>query len=437
MSVAPARAAGESEPGLSVPSPGVVNIAVRSSSGPGAVSIQRDGSLVVAATTISDNPRRVTVSRFDLTSGGKLTNHATTQVGDIAPHNVAEVTIAANGEIILAGDAYAPGVVNSQYGGSALAFLVARFSAAGKLDMSFAGGWVLTDVGRHKNHNIAHGVVVQPDGKVIVTGNSLVPYWLIMTAYSFATVRYNTEGSLDRSFGDEGRVITRMGTSREDSANVVLLSSDGKIIVVGAADTRKNVYCEGKFLDCLQSARSDFALARYLPDGQLDRTFNTDGRIGPIGLGVDSAAYAATLDVHNRIVVAGSVTLAHQRPGSRGSFAPAIARYTNDGALDPAFGGSGVVQLEADGAFTRILALAAQPDGKSLLLGISAEANADPAQRRSGSTLTEQWIRSLAKMACFPCGLVKTRLGVTASLYNRMESSFLRDSASSKKIRIS
>jgi DNA-binding beta-propeller fold protein YncE len=176
MSLTPARAADAPAPRISVPSPGAVSIVLGLSAGPGAVSLQRDGSLVVAATTVSDNPRRANLFRFGLTSNGQLANHATAQMGDVVPHNLADVTITSKGEIIVVGDAYALGVTNSQYGGGALAFMVARFSAEGRLDTSFGGsGWILTDLGRRKNHNIAHGVAVEPDGKILVTGNSLCP----------------------------------------------------------------------------------------------------------------------------------------------------------------------------------------------------------------------------------------------------------------------
>jgi uncharacterized delta-60 repeat protein len=370
LSLLEARAAEPPDLQVTVPSPGTVSIAIGSASGPGALTVRPDGSMIVAATTISDNPRRGNLVRFSLTSTGALAAHAVGQIGDVAPHEFADATITSNGDVIVVGDAYAPEVVNSQYGGGALAFLTARLLPDAKLDTGFAGsGWMLTDVGGRKNHNIAHSTAVQSDGKILVAGNSLVRYKLIMSAYSFATVRFSIDGSLDKSFGDDGRVITRMGTSREDDARVVLALPDGRITVVGTADTRQNVHCEGKTLDCLQAARTDFALARYLTNGKLDGAFGRNGRAGPIGLGLESAAYAATVDAQQRVIVAGTVTLAYRRPGNRGSQAPAVARYTMSGDRDQTFGTGGVVQLQADGAFGRILALAAQADGKIIAVG--------------------------------------------------------------------
>jgi uncharacterized delta-60 repeat protein len=233
-----------------------------------------------------------------------------------------------------------------------------------------SGGWALTDVGKRNNHNIPHGVAVQRDGRILATGNSLVPYWLVITAYSFATVRYDVDGSLDASFGDGGRVVARMGTSREDDAHTVLVLSDGRIVVAGTADSRQNVHCEGTFLDCLQAGRSDFSLARYLPNGQLDKSFGRNGRTGPFGLGWATTAYTAALDSHDRVLVGGFGTLSEDRSTDRVivTRAPAIVRYNADGSLDQSFGQAGVVLLEA--GETAIAAVAVQLDAKIVAVGL-------------------------------------------------------------------
>ncbi len=381
VSLVQASAAETPEPRISVSSPGAVSIAVGSAPGSGAVSVAHDGTIRIAATTVSGDPSRGNLATLSLTSGGALANHATAPIGDIvlntgANNKVADVTFAPDSSIVVAAEAFAPGVVNSQYGDGTLVFVVARFLPDGRPDTGFGrGGWTLTDVAQRKNHNIPQGVAVQPDGKIIVTGNSLVSYWLIMTAYSFATVRYNVDGSLDNSFGDGGRVITRMGVSREDDAHAALVLPDGKIVVVGTADSDLNVHCEDdtflvRLLNCAgQAGHRDFALARYLSNGQLDKSFGRDGRAGPAGLAEASAAYTATLDAHNRVVVAGTVTLAFQRPGNRGSQAPVLGRYNVDGGFDQSFGKGGVVQLEADGAFEGIAAVAIEPNDKVIVLG--------------------------------------------------------------------
>jgi uncharacterized delta-60 repeat protein len=363
-----ARAEDPIRPRFSSPSLGVVAIAVAPKTSLGAIAARTNGTLLVAVTT-KVAQRRDNLSMLNLTADGLLVDNTTRPIADVELNSVGEVTITADGAIFVIGDAYAPGVVNSQYGARTLEFLVARFLPSGKPDTNFGhDGWTLTDVGQLKNHNIPHGVAIQGDGRIVVAGNSLVPYWLIMTAYSFSTVRYDANGSVDASFGRDGRVITRMGSSREDAAQAVLATSDGKIVVVGTADTTKNVHCDGNFLDCLQAARSDFALARYLPSGQLDTSFGNGGRTGPIGVGWTSAASSAASDMDGRIVVGGSVTLSQDRATNRSTQAPAIARYGLDGKLDHSFGKGGVVLLESGG--TAITAIAAMPDGKIVVGGL-------------------------------------------------------------------
>ena len=369
MPLATARTPSEpSGPRISSPSPGVVGIALGSATRMGAVTVQHDGTILVAATTMV-TPRRGNLIRLSLTANGTMAAHAMTQIADVDLNNVGDVTITSEGGIVVVGDAYAPGIVNSQYGGGALGFLVARFLPNGGPDTSFgSSGWTLTDVGQRNNHNIPHGVAVQRDGRILATGNSLVPYWLIMTAYSFATVRYNVDGSLDNTFGERGRVITRMGTSREDDAHAVLVLPDGRIVVVGTADSTQNLHCKG--LDCLQAGRSDFSLARYLPDGQLDKSFGRNGRTGPFGLGWATTAYTAALDSHDRVLVGGFVTLSEERSNDRVHVtrAPVIVRYNTDGSLDQSFGNAGVVLLEAGG--TAITTVGVQPDAKVVAFGL-------------------------------------------------------------------
>jgi uncharacterized delta-60 repeat protein len=344
-----ARAMEPPEPRISSPSPGVVNIALELAARMGGVAIQNDGTIVVAATTISGGSHRGILIR--LTPNGVLADHGILQIGDVIM-NVGDVTVTSEGEIVVVGDAYRPESAGNQQ--VRADFLVARFLPDGRPDTSFGrGGWTLTDVGQRDDHDIAKSVVVQPDGRILVTGQSNVPYWLIMRAYSFATVRYNVDGSLDNSFGDGGRVITRMGVSREDDGCAVLILPGGKIVVAGAADS--------------SSGRPDFALARYLPNGQLDRSFGRSGKSGPFGLGLASYAYSAALDAHQRVVVGGFVTLSEDHLVSQ---APVLVRYNIDGSLDQSFGNGGVVVLQAGGYLGEIEAVAVQPDAKIIGLGL-------------------------------------------------------------------
>jgi len=107
---------------------------------------------------------------------------------------------------------------------------LARYNTDGTLDTTFGtGGTVTTDIYSGDHTDNARSVAIQTDGK-IVAGN-----------YSFALVRYNTNGTLDTAFGTGGKV-----TSDWDYAYAVAIQSDGKIVAVG------------------RSNNGDFLVVRYL-----------------------------------------------------------------------------------------------------------------------------------------------------------------------------
>src|SRR5207253_2783347 len=112
---------------------------------------------------------------------------------------------------------------------------------------------------------VASSVVIQPDGKIVVAGGA---FPLFTFAGDFKVVRYNSNGSLDTSFGDGGIVTT---TFPEGSyAFDVALQADGKIIAAGTVFVDFNPG---------DSSNTDFALARYNPDGTPDATFGNGGQV--------------------------------------------------------------------------------------------------------------------------------------------------------------
>ena len=139
-------------------------------------------------------------------------------------------------------------------------FALARYNADGTLDTSFSGdGKQRTDFGG--NPDGATGVVLQADGKIVVVGSSIHDDG----GGYFALARYNPDGSLDASFSGDGKQTTNFGSSGVGGATGVALQGDGKIVVVGSSNFGG-------------SHTSDFALARYNPNGSLDTSFSGDGR---------------------------------------------------------------------------------------------------------------------------------------------------------------
>jgi len=142
--------------------------------------------------------------------------------------------------------------------------LSASISAApGDLDPTFGNGGIVITRGNSLNHlDYALGMAIQPDGKIVVVGDGSISGLI----GDFAVVRYNTDGSLDASFGG-GIVITPVGNS-QDQARSVAIQADGKIVVAG-------FICNGVGI----CGASSLAVVRYNPNGSLDTSFNGTGKV--------------------------------------------------------------------------------------------------------------------------------------------------------------
>jgi uncharacterized delta-60 repeat protein len=251
------------------------------------------------------------------------------------------VALQSDGKIVAAGST------------SGTAFLLARFNADGSLDQAFGtNGSVETTFGDQTAAGRA--IVVQADGKIIVVGVSGAgPY---SELNDFALARYNSNGSLDQSFGSGGKVKTHFPgvDNTGSSATSVALQSDGKLVVGGYHK---------------QSDRTphEFALARYNSNGTLDSAFGQAGKVMTrIGLG-DAYSFGIALQSNGRIVLAGySYTTADH--------AFTLAGYTSNGTLDSSFGTGGLVTTDFAGTTDDIAyAMTMQSDGKLVVAGRTGE----------------------------------------------------------------
>ncbi|MCP4349586.1 MAG: hypothetical protein GY795_29245, partial [Desulfobacterales bacterium] len=192
------------------------------------------------------------------------------------------------------------------------------------------------------------GLLIQPDEKIVVTGISYNG-----TDNDFAVVRYNTDGSLDTSFGGDGTVTTPVG-SGEDMGGFAAVQSDGKIVLAGYS---------------FNGSDDDFAVVRYNTDGSLDTGFGTGGKLTtPVGSG-DDRSYGVCIQSDEKIVITGE-----SYNGSNYDFA--VARYNSDGTLDTAFGNGGIVTADTKNADNGIYAAAVQSDGNIVAAGYSISAYA-------------------------------------------------------------
>src|ERR671939_76168 len=201
-------------------------------------------------------------------------------------------------------------------------------------------------------NDAANAVAIQPNGKIVVAGYSGIDY-------NFTLARYNSNGTLDRSFGGDGKVITRFysdispGEVLGSVARAVALQPDGKIVAAGSVSGE-------------DAGGPSFAFARYNPDGQLDTSFDGDGKLMTI-FGVSfSEANDIVVQPNGKILVAGSIG-----PGS--DFA--LVRYNSNGSLDTSFDSDGMLVENIFGRGEFLSAVALQPDGKIVAAGYAIDAD--------------------------------------------------------------
>ena len=252
-----------------------------------------------------------------------------------------DVVIQPNGRIIVVGSA-GPNPGGEQYG-------LTRYNPNGSIDTSFSGdGKQTTTLGR------AEAAALQPDGKIVAVGNGGDGRGGRNNFSDFTVARYNPDGSLDRSFSGDGKVVTDF-LDYYDSARDVAIQPDGKIVVAGFVT--------------FGSAGGDFGLARYHSNGALDTSFDQDGKvITDILGGSDDDAAALVLQPDGKIVVAGDSRTNQNTFDSRFT----LARYNSDGSLDTTFGHDGKVTTGPSFNGPRAAhAVALQSDGKIVAAGIA------------------------------------------------------------------
>ena len=358
-----------------------------------AITVRPDGKLVVAGERF--------LARYDdadgaldgsFGDGGIVTTGLDSGFLDFA----SDVAIAPDGKIV------AVGIDNS---GPSEDFRIERYDPSGVPDASFGAagtGAVTTDF--HGDTDRAYAVAVQPDGKIVVAGHATDAAG---TGNDFAVARYDVDGELDPTFGDDGTgMVTTDIAGVADFAYAIALQPDGAIVLAGRVsndggggffglarytpDGRLDgtfgsngttigdfghggiaeavvVQPDGKLL-VAGNAIGDFALARFDADGSQDLTFGTGGLVttdfGPLVGNTPAPDYAHDLavDTDGSIVVVGTTEF-----GGGSDFA--IARYDSDGDLDPGFGTDGLLTVDFAAGFDSGHDIAIQPDGKIVAVG--------------------------------------------------------------------
>ena len=304
-----------------------------------------------------------------------------------------EVAVQSDGRILVAGTAEVGGTED---------FALARYNADGSLDNGFGAGGVVTTPFTSGSKDEGIGVTVQPDGRIVVVGRTAASG----ADFDFAIARYTSNGSLDPSFGGDGTVITDFGAGLA-TARAVVIQPDDRILVVGdvgsdfalarydadgnldgsfgsSGTTTANATAgdiahavallpDGRFLVAGGGAtgiEKDFLLARFAANGSVDGGFGSGGHVTTDIGGVDEA-FDLVVQPDGRIVLAGSIDAP---PGAVGvDFA--LARYDANGGLDGSFGNGGTVTTNFSAGRDRGAALARQSDGKLVVAGLTTSAS--------------------------------------------------------------
>jgi uncharacterized delta-60 repeat protein len=320
-----------------------------------AVAIQSNGEIVAAGSASGEVPSYVQVARFETNgsldtsfgSGGLTTATAIpflpiTGAGNFTENPGAALALQPNGEILVA--ASNPGVMG-------------RFTTSGQLDATFGNGGIVTlaNVGPALANTASPSptqIVVEKSGKILVAAGIPTP---TPVALAGTLSRYNSDGSLDTTFGALGSAASVA------TPTALVLQKDGKIVVAGALAVVPPA-----------ANRVGFGLVRYNSAGMVDKTFGSGG-VAVADFGTNAAlsgAFALAIQSNGELVAAGAAAQGPFFSGFNSAFG--LARFTTTGALDSSFGTGGLVMttLESGSSvYSYVAGMAIQSDGKIVAAG--------------------------------------------------------------------
>ena len=299
-----------------------------------ALALQPDGKIVVTGYAYDGAKNVFATARYNsdgtldsgFGSGGIVTTAFYT-----ADARANAIAIQSDGKILVAG--FGKNTNND--------FSIVRYTSAGALDSGFGtGGKKQVSVGTNDG---ATGIVIQPDGKIVVSGYAQVS----TPDYDWCAIRLTSSGALDTGFGSSGIAIIDTGTGNENGDGIaVALQSDGSIILAGLLKP---------------GGTESLGVARLTSTGSLDASFGSSGFVTSGVSGGYGRGSAVVVDGSDRVLVCGW--------GDDGSGLWRVVRLTAAGAFDTSFGSGGIVDLRDEIETSACSALALQADGKILLAG--------------------------------------------------------------------
>ena len=241
-----------------------------------------------------------------------------------------DMAIQSDGKIVVAGYS----VVQSHR-----EFMVVRYLTNGVIDSLFGNNGKATVLVETAN-STAKALAIQQDGKIVVAGHYDNNFY-----NDAAVVRFNSNGTIDTTFGNTG-VVRLVLSNQFDEFQDVAIQSDNHIVLAGLTS---------------QNSTPDFLLIRMQPDGSPDPFFGVNGQVTTDFGGNTDGIYSLLLQPDNKILVSGSTNI--------GSCYFAAARYLENGTLDPTFGTGGKVQVLSGARLDNCYGMALQTDSSIVLVG--------------------------------------------------------------------
>jgi uncharacterized delta-60 repeat protein len=289
---------------------------VSGSSGRGDIEIQPDGKAVVIGMNGFE------VARFNVngTPDNTFDGDGLAQVPSLSQSYT--LAIQTDGKIVIAGR-------------SGVDLALARFNSIGSLDTTFDGDGIAVLV--LPDSQIVYDIAIQPDGKIIVVGNSGSS-----SMNDSFLARFNSNGTPDATFGSTGYLTYSLNTF--DTFTSVAIQSDGNIIAGGVTG---------------DSSFIDFALYRITPNAALDTTFDTDGKL---------TTSIRQFDTLNKVLIQpdGKIVATGNTRNQSQNLDTAVVRYNPNGSLDTSFDADGIATTN-DAPLDETTAAALQPDGKIIV----------------------------------------------------------------------
>jgi uncharacterized delta-60 repeat protein len=230
-------------------------------------------------------------------------------------------------------------------------------SSTGFLDPLFGSSGtslVTYGLGSTQTTDIANNLLVQPDGKTVVVGSTEPGAFFGGGNEDLAITRLNPDGSLDSSFGLDGKVIVPVDLNgpTNEGGSAVGLQTDGKIVVAGSIR--------------ITSTDQRFIAYRLNPDGSVDGSFGTGGKVV---FSFDSAV-AQTDGVHDLAIQSdGKILLIGGVGSAANGLEFGVARLNSDGSLDTSFDGDGLATVPFTSGDDQPTGVAVRADGKIMVSG--------------------------------------------------------------------